>query len=109
MKPKVAVRKGGAKIIGGIRALTPEGIMTPLPPAVFLIEQILPRASVVILGGFGGGLKTFLALDAALAVDSGGEWLGHRCAEGRAIYLAWEGGWHDLQRRLLKTPAWAWP
>lgn len=53
----------------------------------WLIDGILPRGTVVLMSGREGSMKSWLALDWALAVSEGREWLGRRSQTGSVLYL----------------------
>lgn len=64
----------------------------------YLVEDRMPRGSVVLFGGRPKGGKSTAARDLAFAVATGGEWLGHRCAFGPVIYLALEDKRSEVRR-----------
>jgi KaiC/GvpD/RAD55 family RecA-like ATPase len=57
-----------------------------------LIKGLLEREQTSLIVGESGCGKTFLALDMALHVAAGREWLGRRVAEGGVVYVAAEAG-----------------
>jgi KaiC/GvpD/RAD55 family RecA-like ATPase len=57
-----------------------------------LIKGLLEREQTSLIVGESGCGKTFLALDMALHVAAGLEWLGRRVAEGGVVYVAAEAG-----------------
>jgi hypothetical protein len=62
-----------------------------LPPPEWLIDDIMPRGSFVVLYGVTGTGKTFLALDMAAAIAAGQTWQGHNTFQGPVVYVAAEG------------------
>ena len=62
-----------------------------LPDPEPLIEGILDARTVTMLSGFSGTGKSFIALDWALSIASGSEWLGHKAERKRVLYVAAEG------------------
>jgi hypothetical protein len=57
----------------------------------WLVEGLLPSQGIAMIYGSAGSGKSFLALDLAMAVASGGTWAGKRIESGTAIYLVAEG------------------
>ena len=75
-----------------------------LRPREALIKGVLQRGSFAQLYGEPGKGKTFLALDMALHVATGMDWMGHKVTKpGPVLYLAFEGvaGIADRFRGLL--------
>jgi hypothetical protein len=68
-----------------------EDVLTD-PPVRWLIDDVLPRNGLVILGGAPGAAKTLLVLDAGLHMAHGLEWMGKKTKPGSMLYLAGEGG-----------------
>lgn len=58
----------------------------------WLVKHVLPAAGISVLYGASGTYKSFIALDAALHVAYGLDWLGQRTARGEVVYIAAEGG-----------------
>ncbi|MBL8720116.1 MAG: AAA family ATPase [Myxococcales bacterium] len=81
-----------------------QGLWAPLEPLEFVVEGIVPRASIGLLGGYSSSLKSWLALDLALSVGAGIPWLRHdayACERGAVTYLDKEAGLYEIRRRLL--------
>jgi len=70
----------------------------------YLVEGILPCGVLGVLVGLPASAKTFLALDLALSVASGTDWLG-QCPvkQGPVVYVAAEGSRQSLG---LRVQAW---
>lgn len=71
-----------------------------LPPLEWLLSEILPRDSVVMMGATGGVGKSFLAHDWANHIAHGRErWHGRSLKQGKVLYIAAEGqsGYRDRQ------------
>ena len=64
-----------------------------------MIQQILPEGLTLLAGKPKRG-KSWLALDIALAIASGGTVLGRRCDPGPVLYLALEDNPRRLKKRL---------
>ncbi len=62
-----------------------------LPDPSWLINPILPEQGLVVLLGPPGIGKSFVALDWALSIKAGQEWLGHSLMQGNVLYIAAEG------------------
>ena len=69
-----------------------------LPPLEWLISELLETASLAMLYGAPGSLKTFLALDWALSVATDQAWHGRQVRRGKVIYLCGEGRRGILKR-----------
>ncbi len=78
-------------------------IFTPLPPIEYVIEGVLPRGGLAILGGYSSSGKSWLALDAALSIATGSKWLGRFATQlGTATILDKESGEYESRRRLQR-------
>jgi len=63
-----------------------------LPPQTYLIDGYLPDAAVVFAIGKGGVGKSFIVLDMAMKVATGGGWWNDRAVRaGNVLYVAAEG------------------
>ena len=64
----------------------------PEAPA-WLVKGLLPKAGIAFVGGQSGAGKTFITVDLAAALASGGEFFGHRVTERVGVVIvAAEGG-----------------
>lgn len=70
-----------------------------LPSPEPLIERVLPRHAYGIVRGRDRSFKSFVALDWALCLATGKDWLGHEVQPARVLYIAGEGA-HGLARRV---------
>lgn len=61
-----------------------------LPPPEYLIEGILPKASLSWLYGAPGSAKSFLAVDIAGSLATGQAWHGHDVIATKVLYIAAE-------------------
>jgi RecA-family ATPase len=76
----------------------------PLAPMRWLATHRIPAADVTILSGDGGGGKTTVALQLAVAVERGlGDWLGTTCDPGPVIFVSAEEPDHEMRRRLQRV------
>lgn len=66
--------------------------MSLRPPPEWLIQNVIPRADVMVLFGASGSGKSFVALDMGGAVARGVQWRGNRTEKGRVLIIAAEGG-----------------
>ena len=71
----------------------------------YLIKGILTRAEVSIASGASKSGKTFLILDAAMAVARGVNWMGRKVRKGGVIYQAGEGQ-KGLRKRIKAYRQW---
>ena len=72
----------------------------PIPPQRWLARDLIPAAQPALLSGDGGDGKSLLALQLAVAVATGGQWLGQFTAQGPALYLSAEDEKDEIHRRL---------
>jgi hypothetical protein len=76
-------------------------IFTLNAPAIeWMVEGILPRASVTLLAGEPGSYKTWLALALLRGVATGGNFLGRKCAQASVLYLDRENPLAVVRERL---------
>ncbi|SFQ30955.1 RecA-family ATPase [Roseivivax halotolerans] len=73
-----------------------------VPARQWLVPDMIPRGTVTLLGGDGGTGKSLLALQLAVAVVLGQNWLERSAASGNAVYLSAEDDRAELHRRLDK-------
>jgi regulatory protein RepA len=57
----------------------------PIPPV--LIDGMLYQGGTMMMSGASKSMKTFTMLDAALAVTTGGEWLGFNCTAVPVVFV----------------------
>lgn len=73
-------------------------------PPEHLVEEIIPCGALGVLVGAPASAKTFLALEFALSVASGIDWLGQYCVkQGPVVYVAAEGSRRSFG---LRVEAW---
>ncbi len=69
-----------------------------------IVEGILRRERVAVFGGGAKCKKTWTLIDLALAVASGGKWLGQwQCVKGRVLYVNLELPREEMQWRIGQT------
>ena len=77
--------------------------LEPQPPLVWVIDQLFSEGSLSIVAGEGGSKKTWLLLDAAVAVAMGAfDWLGHTARQCTALIIDEESGLRRLNIRLAQ-------
>lgn len=69
-------------------------------PREWLVHGLIPQKTVTLFGGDGGTGKSLLALQLAVAVATGGGWIGRGVGEGRVIYMSAEDDDDELHRRV---------
>jgi len=75
----------------GFNILDQAEMFGALPDIEFVVEQVLPEGSIGLLAGRGGTMKSMMALDMAIAVTTGGKFLGEfECKPGYVLYLNYE-------------------
>ena len=62
-----------------------------LEPVKWLIDGHVPQSAFIGLYGASGGLKSFIALEMAMAVATGRDWFGSPVTPGLVVYVAGEG------------------
>lgn len=70
------------------------------PKRKWLVQDLIPQKTVTLLSGDGGTGKSLLALQLAVAVSTGSQWLGREVEAGGVIYLSAEDDTDELHRRL---------
>jgi RecA-family ATPase len=76
----------------------------PLEPMRWLATNRIPAGDVTILSGDGGGGKTTVALQLAVAVERGlGDWLGTVTESGPVIFFSGEEPEPEMRRRLHRV------
>jgi len=68
------------------------GSMSDRPPPDWLIDDVIPKADVMVLFGASGSGKSFVALDMAACIARGIPWRGNHAEKGRVLIIAAEGG-----------------
>lgn len=72
-------------------------------PLEFLIDGLITKGSVNLLVGEGGSKKTWAALDLAVCVATGAQWLDFETKQTAVLLIDEESGPRRLQRRLFET------
>lgn len=72
----------------------------PIPPRRWLVDDLVPLATVTMLSGDGATGKSLLAAQLAIAVALGGVWAGRTVTAGRALFISAEDDRDELHRRL---------
>lgn len=99
-QPKREERRDNRIQIETINAASLAG--KPVPRQEWLIKDLIPKANVTMLAGDGATGKSLLGLQLAVAVASGGGWIGFRPEIGRALYLSAEDELDEVHRRLVR-------
>ena len=71
-----------------------------IPPIDYLVPGMISRNTITLWTGADGTAKTFLALKMAIAVATGGEFLGCRCQQAAVLYLDYENPSFAIRDRL---------
>jgi RecA-family ATPase len=75
-----------------------------IPPMRWLATHRIPADDVTILSGDGGGGKTTIAMQLAVAVACDlGDWLGTICETGPVIFFSGEEPENEIRRRLARV------
>jgi len=83
-----------------IKSITALALLSKdFPPLVEILPGVLPEGLAMLCGKPKAG-KSWLALDLAIAVATGGLCLGRQCLQGGVLYLALEDGEKRIKSRL---------
>lgn len=93
IKPGAPARKSSF-----FAASTLKGRQAPLRN--WLAQDLIPSGTVTLLGGDGGTGKSLVALQLAVAVASGCQWLNRSVASGGALFISAEDDESELHRRV---------
>lgn len=103
------------RVAGGHDRLLTVDEIEDMPLPAWLVKDVLIEGALAVLAGEPGVGKSFLALDWALSVASGVDWMGRPCANGPVAYVAAEGAgglgprvraWRHWKDRHHELPAW---
>lgn len=72
-------------------------------PLAFLVDGLITKGSVNLLVGEGGSKKTWAALDLAVCVSMGSNWLDFQTEQATVLIVDEESGPRRLRRRLYET------
>jgi RecA-family ATPase len=93
----------GLEIIGKPSLLpgsfTLNSLVTPPPPRLWHVPDLIPAGTVTMLGGDGGVGKSILALQLAIAGALGLRWLGQTVGAGEVLDLSAEDDRDEVHRR----------
>ena len=73
-----------------------------VPRQHWLVEDLVPEGNVTLLSGDGATGKSLLALQLAVAVATGGPWIGLKPQAGSVLFLSAEDETEELHRRLAR-------
>ena len=75
-------------VLGRVPWQPSDRLLSTKPPEIrWLIEGLLPKQSVILLGARESSMKTWLALDWVSAIAQGKAWNTQQCNQGRVLYL----------------------
>ena len=78
-------------------------IVYDLPPIEWVVQGLIPKSGITILGGDSGSYKTFVAMHIACCIAEGLPVFGHfQTTKGKVIYIDEENGKIVIKSRLLK-------
>ena len=97
-RPELAHLRAGSEKRYNIRRLG--DAMRPQPAIRWYVEGVFAEGSLSAVVGHPGSKKTWLMLDAALAVADGSKWLGKATEQGPALIIDEESGRRRLERRI---------
>jgi hypothetical protein len=71
-----------------------------VPDIDYLVPDLIARGTISLWAGVGGGGKSFVAQSLALAVATGGTFLGRKCQQTPVLYLDYENPAFSVRDRL---------
>ncbi len=81
--------------------LSGAAIFEPLPPRNYIVDSLLARGSITVLGGAGASAKTWITLSLTLAVSRGESWLNRFGTTSVVpLFIDYESGEFETRRRL---------
>ena len=78
----------------------PDIMTMQVPPIDWLVDGLIARGTITLWTGTDGTAKTFLAQKMAIAVATGGSFLGRRCQRWPVLYLDFENPAYAVQDRI---------
>lgn len=116
LKPREDIQQGFTSVLGNIEknSTIPESLVKvsplgeiwggwdqPVLPPVYLLDGMIPEATVFAFFAEGGSLKTWAALSLAIAVATGEPWLGkYPVKQGKVLYVDYEDARYEFTRRV---------
>jgi hypothetical protein len=76
--------------------------IVPRPPLEWIVDGLMIKGSVCMITGDAGSGKTWTALDVAVSIALGQDWLNKAVIQGAALIIDEESGDHRLATRLTK-------
>ena len=83
---------GGGAAPAGLPILSLAELREHAKSVSWVVKHVIPADSIGLLFGGSGTFKSFIALDLALHVAHGLEWLGRKTRRGTVLIVAAEGG-----------------
>ncbi len=78
----------------------PDLMTMNIPPIEYLVDGMISRKTITLWTGSDGTAKTFLIQNMAVAVATGGQFLGRRCQRAPVLYLDYENPSFAVRERL---------
>ena len=78
----------------------PDILTMDIPPIKYLVDGMIPRGAMVLWAGSDGVAKTYLAQKLAVAVATGGKFLGRGCQQAPVLILDYENPSYIVRKRL---------
>jgi hypothetical protein len=98
-----ALRPPPSPLVG---VLGPTEIFTALPEQPFAVDGLMIKGALAMIVAYGESLKSWMALDAVLAMATGARWLGRfQCEKGPALFIDYEAGDYEVRRRIQRIAA----
>jgi len=85
--------------------IVPAALSEPIPPIRYVVNHILPRQNVTLLGGHGGSGKSLLALVLAAHCAAGKDWGGLSVMQSKILFLSLEDPADLVRLRLRRIVA----
>lgn len=85
--------------------IVPVALAKPIPPIRYVVDHLLPRQNVTLMGGHGGSGKSQLSMILGAHCTSGKEWAGLDVIQGRVLVVSLEDPADLVRLRLRRIVA----
>ena len=84
----------------GYKVRTAKDALRPRPPLEWLVNSVISEASLNFLVGEPGSKKTYAALDMAICVALGIDWLEFQTTQGTVLIIDEDNGEYQISKRI---------
>lgn len=86
----------------GFQVYTAADALLPQEPIDWIVEGLIAPGTITLLVGEPGSGKTWATLSMATCIASGRDWVGHKVAQGRTLFIDEESGALPIKRRIAR-------